>query len=116
MNTTSDEAIQPQTEEELHHSEYEIKELLPTPKEPKFTFKNIFEFIYPIFVVLLMFYASALRTTHRQFLNVASKPVKRDLKISDDLFGGITGPIFSLGHATAGVFVGRLCDVYRYFF
>ena len=81
-------------------------------EKKKFSFKVIFSYAYPLFVVFLMFYASALRTTHRQFLNVASKPVKRDLKISDDLFGGITGPIFSAAHATAGVVVGRLCDLY----
>jgi predicted MFS family arabinose efflux permease len=116
MTPINDEGELPQNEETLHNVESDTEKLLSKPNETKFTIKNIFAFIYPIFVVLLMFYASALRTTHRQFLNVASKPIKRDLKISDDLFGGITGPIFSIGHAFAGVFIGRLCDVYRYFF
>lgn len=71
-----------------------------------------FNVLYIVYIITLLFCASALRTTHRNFLSVIQKLVQNQIKVSDELYGAISGPLFSFFHATAGLVFGRLSDIY----
>lgn len=68
--------------------------------------------LYIIYVITLLFWSSALRTTHRNFLSVIQKLIQTQIKVPDELYGAISGPIFSFFHATSGLIFGRLADIY----
>jgi predicted MFS family arabinose efflux permease len=84
----------------------------PPKREWGRTFLGVAAAMYAIYLITLLYCASALRTTHRNFLSIVQAPIQRELKVSDELFGSITGPIFSFSHAVAGLFFGRMIDTY----
>lgn len=68
-------------------------------------------FSYSVYVLLLLCLINIIRTAQRGFLSIVARGVQRDLKITDDLFGLINGPIFSVFFSISGLVFGRIMDI-----
>lgn len=77
--------------------------------------KSIYHYLklsYAIYVLIILCLINIIRTAQRGFLSIVAQPVQRELKIKDDLFGAINGPIFSIFFSISGLLFGRILDLY----
>lgn len=98
----------------LFKMEEETIQFQKAPEKPKSKIDawTVLYFIYSLYILLLLGIASLLRVSQRNFITVVAVPLQRDLKLSDQIFGAINGPVFSFFSAVSGLVAGRMTDLY----
>lgn len=67
---------------------------------------------YVWYVIWLMFAVNMLNYIDRMVLAVLIEDIRQDIPMSDSQIGALTGLAFAIFYAFAGVFLGRLSDIY----
>lgn len=76
------------------------------------TLSNIFIFIWVLYSFFCLYFCNVLRTTQRYVIAIVQNPIQREFKLSDELYGAMTGPIFSIFHSIFGIIISRFGDLY----